>query len=180
MERKPEVTPLSDAGAGAREKKLQRREALEKIRKLQAKSVRGLWAVSAFLLVSIWALNDFRFIPSMPENVRGMLGSPPPPNLVSGLLVLYSFSAIILILSRMMSGAEPSRGLLHVIYLTLFYGFYHLAGSLEEYFWAVFVSGFTILALENFHNLVRYKPLIREEQEKLRKLDNDEFRSNDN
>jgi hypothetical protein len=179
MERKPEGPPFSDAGAGAREKQLQRREAHEKIRNLEAKSVRGLWAFSAFLLVSIGAMNDFRFIPSLPEYIRAMLGSPPSSNMVSGLLVLYSFSAIILILSRMMSGAEPSSGLLHVIYLAAFYGFYHLAGSLEEYFWAVFVSGFTILALENFHNMVRYKPLIREEQEKLRNLGDDKIQSDD-
>ncbi len=180
MVSRPEEPSFSETGDGGRGKKLQRREVLDKIRYLQAKSVRGMWALSAFLLVSIGAQNDFRFIPSLPENIRAKLGPPPPLNLVSGLLVLYSFSAIILILSKMMSGAKPSRGLLHVIYLAAFYGFYHMAGSLEEYFWAVFVSGFTILALENFHNLIRYKPLIREEQERLRKLDNNEIESDDN
>ncbi len=174
MERKPGEPPISDSGSGDREKQLQRREIREKIRNLQAKSVRGLWAFSAFLLVSIGALNNFRFIPPLSANIRAMLGPPPSSNLISGLLVLYSFSAIIFILSRMMNGAKPSLGLAHVFYLAAFYGFYKLAGSLQDYFWAVFASGITILALENFHNIIRYKPLIREEQERLRKLDENE------
>jgi hypothetical protein len=174
MEHKPEGPPFSAVGAEAREKQRQRSDVNRRIHTLQAKSVRGLWAFSAFLLCSIGASNDFRSLPSLPGDVRSMLGSAPSSDLISGLLVLYSFSAIILILSRMMSGAEPSRGLAHVLYLAAFYGFYHLAGSLEDYFWAVFASGFTILALENFHNLIKFKPLIREEQERLSKLEDDE------
>jgi hypothetical protein len=179
MGRKPEEPPFTEAGSITETKERLRRESIEKIRELQAKSVRGLWAFSAFLLVSIGALNDFRSLPSLPENVKSMLGSPPSPNLISALLVLYSFSAIILILSKMMSDAVPSSGLSHVFYISVFYGFYHLAGSLDDYFWAVFVSGFTIMALENFHHRIKYKRLIREEREKIHELNNDENCSDD-
>ncbi len=150
-----------------------RQESLRKIRSLKAKSLRGAWAFSAFLLVSIGALNGFGFLPSLPENIRAMLGSPPSANMISGLLVLYSFSAIIYILSRMMSGAEPSGGMVHVLYLAAFYGFYHLAASLDDDFWAVFTAGLTILGLVSYHNWIWCTALIREEEETLRKLDND-------
>lgn len=171
MSRKPGEPSSTEAGSKDREKRHLRRETEERIHGLQAKSFRGMWAFSAFLLVSIGALNDFRFFPPLSANIVAMLGSPPSSEMISGLLVLYSFSAIIFILSRMMKGVEPSLGLAHVFYLSVFYLFYKLAGSLQDYFWAVFTSGFTILSLENFHNIIRYRPLIREEQERLRKLD---------
>lgn len=155
------------------DKECLRRESQRKIRSLRVKSLRGAWAFSTFLLVSIWALNDFVFLPLLPESMRNMLGSAPPVNMISGLLVLYSFSAIILILARMMSGAEPSGGMIHVLYLSAFYGFYHLAASLAENFWAVFAAGMTILALVSYHNRIWCTALIREEEEILRKLDDD-------
>ncbi len=150
-----------------------RRESLEKIHSLKLKSVRGAWAFSAFLLVSTGAVNDFGFLPSIPEKVKATLGTPPSALMISGLLMLYCFSAIILILSRMMSGAEPSGGMVHVLYLTGFYGFYHLDGSLDDNFWAVFTTGVTVLGLLSYHNWVRCNALIREEREILRILDND-------
>ncbi len=147
---------------------------MEKIRSLQAKSVRGLWALALFLCISIGALRDFSFLPSMPEKLRKMLGHPPSPNMISGLLVIYSFSAIILILSRMMSDSESSGTMRNVAYLTAFYFFYHLSGSLDDNYWAVFASGLTILVLESYHSWIRCMGQIREEQEVLRKLDDND------
>lgn len=136
--------------------------------------MRGMWAFAAFLLISIGASNDFSFLPSLPAHMRTMLGDPPSANLISGLLVLYSFSAIILILSRMMSGGSPASGIAQVAYLAVFYGFYHLSGSLGDNFWAVLAAGITILGLESYHNRIWFTQLIREEQEKLRQLDGDD------
>ncbi len=150
-----------------------RRETMEKIRSLKAKSYRGAWIFSAFLLVSIGALHDFSFLPAIPEHVKTVLGAAPSTLMISGLLVLYSFSAIIFALSRMMSGTRPSVGIGHILYLAGFYGFYHLAGSLEENFWAVFTAGVTILGLVSYHNWVRCRALIREERELLRVLDDE-------
>ncbi len=155
------------------DKRRLRRESKEKIRSLKAKSYRGAWIFSAFLLVSIGALNDFSFLPAVTEHVKTLLGAAPSTLMISGLLVMYSFSAIIYALSRMMSGTEPSVGIGHILYLSAFYGFYHLAGSLEENFWAVFTAGLTILGLVSYHNWIRCRALIREEQELLRVL-NDE------
>ena len=154
-----------------------RRKTLENIHLLQLRSVRGLWALAAFLLISIGALWDFSFFPSLPDHFRKLLGPPPSSIIISGLLVAYSFAAIILILSRMMSGSEISGGFSHIAYLTVFYVFYHFSGGLEENFWAVLVAGLTILSLESYHVWIRCASLIREEQEILRKLDNNEKKS---
>lgn len=153
------------------EKQRLRRESLEKIRYFRLKSVRGAWSVAAFLLVSIGALNDFGFLPSFPEKVKAILGASPPALMISGLLVLYTFSAIILVLSKMMSGAEPSGGMVHVLYLAVFYGFYHMDGTLDDNFWAVFTAGLTVLGLLGYHNRIRFNALVREEKEIVRILD---------
>ncbi len=80
-----------------------------------------------------------------------MLGRPPSVNMISAVLLLYIFSAIILILSRMMSGSGKYGGVSHVGYLAGFYFFYHFSGKLPENFWAVFAAGVTILGLEGYH-----------------------------
>jgi hypothetical protein len=154
-----------------------RRKTLENIHVLHLRSVRGLWALAAFLLISIGALWDFSFLPSLPDHLKKMLGPPPSTMIISGLLVAYSFAAIILILSRMMSGSVISGAFSHIAYLAVFYGFYHFSGGLGENFWAVLVAGFTILGLESYHVWVRCESLIREEQEMLRKLDKIEKKS---
>ena len=101
-----------------------------------------------FLLLSMAALSDFSFFPSFPANIRTILGRPPSVNMISAVLLLYIFSAIILILSRMMSGSGKYGGVSHVGYLAGFYFFYHFSGKLPENFWAVFAAGVTILGLE--------------------------------
>ncbi len=71
--------------------------------------------------------------------------------MINTALIVYSFSAILLILSRMMGGYGAYGGIIHVGYLAAFYGFYHFAGVLDENFWAVFAAGMTILGLETYH-----------------------------
>ena len=82
-----------------------RKETLANIRKLQKKLTKELLSVALFLLLSIAALNDFSFFPSLPEHIRAALGRPPSVNMISAVLLIYVFSAIILILARMMGGS---------------------------------------------------------------------------
>jgi len=110
-----------------------------------------LFATALFVALSIVAIKEFSFLPSLSEKARASLGQPPSSNMISATLMLYSFSAIVLILARMMSGAKPQGGFAHVGYLGAFFGFYHFAGSLYDNFWPVFAAGFTILALNWFH-----------------------------
>jgi hypothetical protein len=116
-------------------------------------------------------LRDFSFLISLDESVRATLGHPPAANLISALLILYIFSAIILTLSRMMSGSGQYSGLSHVGYLTGFYVFYHFSGTLPENFWAVFVAGITILGLESYHIWIYCSEEIEKERETLAALD---------
>ena len=142
-------------------------EALRKIALLRSKSNRGLWALALFIALSTLALWNFSIFPPLPETVRALLGKAPPPIMISGALVLYTFSAIILILARMMSGSEQYSGFSHVGYLTAFYLFYHFGNALDDNFWAVFVAGLTVLSLESYHIWNFCSEAIRKEQEVL-------------
>jgi len=128
-----------------------RSAARKRIQRLRTMANRGLWAIALFLVVSIAALNQFSFLPPFPEQIREQLGAAPPAIMVSGLLILYSFSSLVLILARMVGDTVSHGGFYHVAYLTGFYCFYSLAGSLEDNFWAVFAAGATILSLESYH-----------------------------
>lgn len=148
-----------------------RQEALQRIRALQSLSNRGLWYLCLFLAISLGARWEFRFLPSLPPGVRSILGAPPPSSWISVALVVYSFSAIVLALSRMMVGTGTRGGLDHVGYLTGFYVFYHFAGSLPENFWAVLAAGITILGLTAYGRWTHHAEQIQEELEKLNRLE---------
>ncbi|BDV41720.1 hypothetical protein GURASL_06430 [Geotalea uraniireducens] len=167
MKRTPEPVPPTDNPDFLPDRDLVRQETLRKIATLQKRANRGLWAMALFILVSMAALWDFSFLPSFPPAIRALLGKPPSITMISGALVLYTFSAIILILSRMMGGSEEYSGFAHVGYLTAFYGFYHFAKALDENYWAVFAAGLTILALESYHIWTFCSEAIRKEQEVL-------------
>jgi len=168
------VNPLEAEGVAPdfREKRDRlRRETLANIRKLQRKFTMELLAAALFLLLSIAALSDFAFFPSFDEKFRAVLGSPPSVNMISSVLLLYIFSAILLILSRMMSGSGKYGGVGHVGYLAGFYFFYHFSGKLPENFWAVFAAGVTVLGLESYHLWIYCSEEIEKEREVLAFLD---------
>lgn len=126
------------------------RRALEQdIRRLHGLASRGLWAFSLFLIVSLLAWRDFPLLP-LPDTLIAALGTPPQARYISLMLVVYTFSAVILSLSRMMGGMEHKSSFCHVGYLTLFFLFYHLARALNDNFWAVLGAGVTILGVESY------------------------------
>jgi hypothetical protein len=160
-------TTVSDAAQ-------QRKESLARIGRLQRKSGNGPLCLAIFIALSIAAQNDFAVVPSLPDDIRELLGHPPSPNMISAALVLYSFSAIILILTRMVSGSEKYGGIMHVGYLAAFYMFYHFSNSLNENFWAVFAAGLTVLLLESYHLWTICGENIRQERAFLEQLDRKE------
>jgi hypothetical protein len=91
--------------------------------------------------------------------------------MISAALLLYVFSAIILILARMMGGSGRSGGVSHVVYLAGFYLFYHFSGKLPENFWAVFAAGATVLGLESYHLWIYCSEEIGRQREVLGFLD---------
>jgi len=111
---------------------------------------RELLAIALFIGVSIAALRGFDLFPPLSEHAREILGPAPSQGMLSMALVVYSFSAIILSLSRMMGNALKTGHLAHAGYLGAFYIFYYLSGLLSENFWAVFAAGVTIFALESY------------------------------
>ena len=139
----------------------------EKIRRLKSKSNRTLYAMALFIALSIGAMRDFAFLPPLSQKVHDFLGESPSAGMISAVLFLYSFSAIILILSRMMSGSGSYGGFSHVGYLAGFYLFYHFSGAMDEYFWAVFASGMTIMGLESYQVWNWCREEIRLEEEML-------------
>jgi hypothetical protein len=122
---------------------------LDEIKSLKRFSNRGMWALSLFLFVSTLAWRDFWFLPPA-EKIVAALGAPPSPQVISLVLILYTFSAIILSLSRMMAGIRHRSSFCHVGYLCVFYLFYYFAQGLADNYWAVFGAGFTILCMESY------------------------------
>ena len=116
---------------------------------LQRLSNRGLWSLSLFLLVCLLAWHDFPFLP-LPDRVMAVLGKPPSPQFISIALLIYTFSAIILSLSRMTMAIEHRNSFSHVGYLTGFFLFYHYANALDDNYWAVIGAGITILGVESY------------------------------
>ena len=142
-------------------------EVRARIRKLEAQANRGLWALVLFTAVSLWAQTGFRFVPGLPPGWKDALGSPPPPWMVSSLFVVYVFSALILGMARLAEGKAAFSGYRHVGYLTGFYVFYHVAGVLEDNFWAVLIGGFVVLGLEAYGNWTACRHRIRLERARL-------------
>lgn len=126
-----------------------RQELMKEISRLNRFSSRGILALALFLVVSIFAWWGFFFLPA-PETVTALLGKPPSARLISIVLLLYTFSAIILSLSRMTTGVEHRSSFSHVGYLTAFYLFYYFGRSLQDNYWAVFGAGITILGVESY------------------------------
>lgn len=126
-----------------------RQELIREISRLNRFSTRGILALSLFLVVSILAWRGFPFFP-VPDNVTALLGKPPSARIISIALLLYTFSAIILSLSRMTAGIEHRSSFRHVGFLAAFFIFYYFGQSLEENYWAVFGSGITILGVESY------------------------------
>lgn len=159
---------LVDAPCDTRESL--RQGLLEEIKRLRTFSNRGLWALSLFLLVSTLAWRQFWFLPS-PEKIVAKLGPAPTPQVISVVLVLYTFSAIILSLSRMMSGIRHRSSFCHVGYIAVFYLFYYFAQALQDNYWAVFGAGFTILCMESYRIWTYCKDHIARKHESLAYLD---------
>ncbi len=143
----------------------------DKIRQLKAKANHPLYFMAIFIALSIGAIRDFDFLPSFPPRIHELLGQPPSAEMISALLIVYSFSAIILILSKMMKGSGSYGGIIQVAFLAGFYFFYHVAGAMDDNFWAVFAAGMTILGLESYQIWIWCREKIRIQQEILAELE---------
>lgn len=126
-----------------------RQEILQEIKRLDSFSTRGMYALALFLIMSTCAWWGFFFLPA-PETVTALLGTPPSARLISSVLLIYTFFALLLSLSRMAAGIEHHSSFSHVGFLAGFYLFYYFNKSLEENYWAIFGAGVTILGVESY------------------------------
>ena len=159
-----QATPSDNNGQKLRENLL--KELSADIKRLSNFSNRGLWALSLFMLVAMMAWRDFPILPPT-DTVTASLGAPPPPHIISLVLLFYTFSAIILSLSRMMAGIEHKSSFCHVGYLTVFFLFYHFAKALDDNYWAVFGAGITILSVESYRIWSYCKETLARKHEQL-------------
>lgn len=142
-----------------------------RIRKLERRTIVGLAGMVLFLLVSLGAYHQFSMFPDLSEETWELLGAPPPVEMISLALVVYSFSGIILILGRMTHDKGGYRGLMHAGFFTGFYTFYHLSGGLPDNFWATFFAGLSVIGLENYLLWMRTNSAIIREQAELARLE---------
>ncbi|MCK5539949.1 MAG: menaquinol oxidoreductase [Deltaproteobacteria bacterium] len=141
-----------------------RRKIQDRIHYLKKQIRYSQWWMALFFLISLGAAVDFRFLPPISAEVRDLLGASPPPSLISIALIVYAFSALILILGHMNTGPRRFRGWSHIGYLSAFYLFYYYTGMLRDNFWPVFIAGLTILGLENYRVWSGCSEAIREEK----------------
>ena len=139
----------ADNCEGQNDSDLLRDGLLKEINRLTRFSTRGIIALALFLVVSILAWKGFSFLPA-PDTVTPFLGKPPSAGIISIVLLIYTFSAILLSLSRLTAGIEHHSSFSHVGFLTAFFLFYYFGKSLEGNYWAVFGSGVTILGVESY------------------------------
>jgi len=147
-----------------------RKQVQAKIKKLELYSSSGLWILALFTALSMGAFRNFDFVPPLSESIRAALGAGPPVRYINWALVVYGFSAIILILTQMASDKKPRGALAHFGYLGAFYLFYHFSEGLQENFWAIFAVGLTILGLQSYHVWNYYHEKIHEQMEILEEL----------
>lgn len=143
---------------------------IDDIRGLRRFSNRGLWALSLFLMVSTLAWRNFPFLPRPQQFVQAM-GPAPSSQLISMVLIVYTFSAIVLSLCRMMANMRHRSSFCHVGYLSFFYFFYYLSEGLADNYWAVFGAGFTILCMESYRIWTWCNDTIQKKNEQLAYLD---------
>lgn len=141
------------------------------IRRLERRTYRGGYILSAFILLSIGATRNFSFLPSFSQSIKNSMGMAPPAGLISVALAVYVFSAAIISLSRMMEGSDKIGGFAHLGYLGAFFFFYHFSGDMDVHFWAVFAGGATVLSLESYQIWNYCRDEIQKEREILVELE---------
>ena len=122
----------------------------KRVQNLALLTRRNLWEVLLFLLVSLgaYACLDSNLFLQAPENLRQLLGTPPPAFLIDLALATYLVSALILSLTRIAKGTRPAQNWSQLGYRCIFYLFYSFSGSLAAHFSLVFGIGIFLYGLE--------------------------------
>jgi O-antigen/teichoic acid export membrane protein len=164
---------VSSDGPQVPDRDLRRRRIEARIRQLERASMSGLWAMVLFMAVSFAAFEGFSILPELTDEVREILGKPPPSEMISLALVIYAFSGIVHTLARMTRNIKPYRGFVHALFFTAFYLFYYLSDALADNFWAVFFAGLSVMGLESYYLWAHSSAEVRKEKALLASLKRD-------
>lgn len=118
---------------------------------------KGLWQLFTFVAASalFFYFRHADLLAPLAENIRQVLGCPPPAALTTLALAGYTLSAAIILLSRTVDGVRPSLKWTYLGYRLVFYLFYSFSNSLAENFMSVFVAGLILFGLEQM-NIAAY------------------------
>jgi len=116
---------------------------------------KGLWQLLTFVAASalFFHFRHADLLAPLAENIRQVLGCPPPAALTTLALAGYTLSAAIILLSRTVGGVRPSLKWTYLGYRLVFYLFYSFSNSLAENFMSVFVAGLILFGLEQMNTL---------------------------
>jgi hypothetical protein len=116
---------------------------------------KGLWQLLTFVAASalFFYFRHADLFAPLAENIRQVLGCPPPAALTTLALAGYTLSAAIILLSRTVDGVRPSLKWTYLGYRLVFYLFYSFSNSLAENFMSVFVAGMILFGLEQMNTL---------------------------
>jgi O-antigen/teichoic acid export membrane protein len=141
----------------------------ERISQLRSLGRRPWWVLAGFSLISALAIPGF-LLPTLTPAMRQLLGPPPPVVLINLALVVYTFSALVLSLARMINGADASRCWVPLLYIIPFYFFYYAADALADNYWAIFAAGLTVTGMECHRCWTWVKETLLEEEKTLARL----------
>jgi hypothetical protein len=140
-----------------------------RIDRLRALGRRPWWVLAGFTLISAIAIPGL-LLPEVTPGMRQLLGAPPPLVLIHLALVVYTFSALVLSLARMISGTDAERCWMPLLYIIPFYFFYYVSEALRDNYWAVFAAGLTVVGMECYRCWSWIKETLQEEERALARL----------
>ncbi len=151
---------------------MRREEIMQAIDGLYVQSRRGLWRVLLFLGISAVALyfRSFDLFAVLPEELRELIGAPPPLELIHIVLAVSTISALVLIAGRGSEKPGGSLGWLQFAMSAFFYPLYATASSLETWFPAVLAAGLIVLVADHFATWSQTSRAIQEEKERLGRM----------
>lgn len=113
-------------------------------------SQRGLIGIIGFLLLSIAAYQMQIQMPALPSHWYAFLGPAPTGEMIGVALMVYAFSALLLLIASFDRRPGRFKSCSHLAYLLPFYFFFYYTGELQNYFVAVLVTGLSLLSLEYY------------------------------
>lgn len=118
--------------------------------------MKNLISIILFLVMSMlsYALLNTNLFNMFPESAKIILGCPPPVFLINVALAIYCFSAVVIKICAIAKEKEYIADFDDIGYISAFFVFYMLTGTLTINFMPVFVIGILVYSLDLIHFLL--------------------------